>query len=31
MPYRAWQRMSADERTATLAYARVLLDRLDDL
>lgn len=31
MPYRAWQRMSADERMATLAYARVLLDRLDDL
>jgi hypothetical protein len=31
MPYRAWQRMSEDERAATLAQARILLERLHDL
>lgn len=31
MPYRAWERMNEGERAATLAHARTLLDRLDDL
>lgn len=31
MPYRAWQRMDAGEREATLAHARHLLERLDEL